>query len=156
MYAEFRGEAADILLEEVNVAAFDSRRAFLEFPEDRYQQLLRIYGNLLSDLQLLGLLATMYDSRTNLSRQVNADIRDHFGDLVFETMISRAVKLGEAPSYGQPIILYDINSLASNQYIKFTKEVMERLERKTSPFSHQLENSEKAAKNNLRNQEVND
>jgi chromosome partitioning protein len=116
----------------------------------------RIREALNPDLQLLGLLSTMYDSRTNLSRQVNSDIREHFGDLVFETVISRGVKLGEAPSHGQPIILYDINSLASSQYINFTREVIERLERKSSPFSHEMKKSGNHAEYKMKDQEVED
>ena len=80
------------------------------------------------ELHLLGLLITMYDSRTNLSRQVADDVRGHFGELVFRTIISRTVKLSEAPSYGRPIILYDPNCTGSNCYSDFSKEVIERLE----------------------------
>jgi len=79
-------------------------------------------------IHLLGLLITMYDARTNLSRQVTEDVRAHFKELVFNTIISRSVRLSEAPSFGQPIILYDNNCLGSNLYIRLTEEVRSRTE----------------------------
>lgn len=78
-------------------------------------------------LSVLGLLMTMFDVRTNLSRQVTDDLREHFGDMVFETVIHRSVRLGEAPSYGKPIILYDVRSTGSVNYIKLCNEVLKRL-----------------------------
>ena len=80
------------------------------------------------DLELVGVLLTMYDSRLNLSRQVAEDAREHFGDLVFKTMIPRNIRLAEAPSYGKPILLYDITSVGAASYLTVTKELMERLE----------------------------
>lgn len=81
-------------------------------------------------LYVLGLLVTMYDSRTNLARQVTDDVRSHFGNLVFDTIISRTVRLSESPSFGQPIILYDFDSVGAQRYLRFTREVLSRLEHK--------------------------
>ena len=80
------------------------------------------------DLELVGVLLTMYDSRLNLSRQVAEDAREHFGELVFKTVIPRNIRLAEAPSYGKPILLYDITSVGAASYLTVTKELMERLE----------------------------
>ena len=80
------------------------------------------------DLELVGVLLTMYDSRLNLSRQVAEDAREHFGELVFKTVIPRNIRLAEAPSYGKPILLYDITSVGAASYLAVAKELMERLE----------------------------
>ncbi len=79
-------------------------------------------------LRLLGLVMTMFDRRTNLSRQVTEDVRRHFGNLVFRTVISRTVRLSEAPSYGKPIILYDFHSTGADCYLRLCDEVVARLE----------------------------
>lgn len=76
------------------------------------------------DLAIEGVLLTMYDGRTKLSQQVNAEVRNYFGDVVYETMISRNVRLSEAPSYGMPIIDYDAKSKGSQLYMEFAKEVL--------------------------------
>jgi chromosome partitioning protein len=70
----------------------------------------------------------MYDSRLNLSRQVADDAREHFGDIVFKTVIPRNIRLAEAPSYGKPILLYDIASVGASSYMAVAKELMERSE----------------------------
>jgi chromosome partitioning protein len=80
------------------------------------------------DLAVGGVLLTMYDSRLNLSRQVAEDAREHFGELVFKTAIPRNIRLAEAPSYGKPILLYDISSVGASSYMAVAKEVMERME----------------------------
>ncbi len=77
-------------------------------------------------LALDGVLLTMYDSRLNLSRQVANDAREHFGKLVFESVIPRNIRLAEAPSFGKPIILYDISSVGAASYLAVAKELMER------------------------------
>jgi chromosome partitioning protein len=71
-----------------------------------------------------GVLLTMVDERTNLTQQVMADIRGHFKDQVFETTVPRSIRLGEAPSFGKPIILYDIRSKGAEAYLDLAKEVM--------------------------------
>jgi chromosome partitioning protein len=75
-----------------------------------------------------GVLLTMYDSRLNLSRQVADDARAHFGHLVFQTVIPRNIRLAEAPSYGKPILHYDIASVGASSYMSVAKEVMTRTE----------------------------
>ena len=68
----------------------------------------------------------MYDERTNLSAAVAADLRDFYGNQVFETVIPRNVRLAEAPSYGKPVILYDANSKGSMNYLNLAKEVLQK------------------------------
>ena len=80
------------------------------------------------DLEVGGVLLTMYDSRLNLSRQVAEDAREHFGSLVFNTVIPRNIRLAEAPSFGKPILLYDISSVGASAYMSVTKELMARME----------------------------
>jgi chromosome partitioning protein len=78
-------------------------------------------------LNITGVLLTMYDSRLNLSRQVAADARDFFKEKVFDTIIPRNVRVAEAPSFGKPIISYDITSVAATAYMNAAKELMLRL-----------------------------
>lgn len=75
-------------------------------------------------LELDGILLTMYDSRSGLHKQVATEIKSHFGDVVFNTIIPRNVKLAECPSFGKPIILYDIESKGSEAYLALAKEVI--------------------------------
>jgi len=77
-------------------------------------------------LAIDGVLLTMYDARLNLSRQVAADAREYFGAKVFETVIPRNVRLAEAPSFGKPIILYDLASLGAQAYVKAARELIQR------------------------------
>jgi chromosome partitioning protein len=77
-------------------------------------------------LSIAGVLLTMYDSRLNLSRQVAEDARDYFGTKVFSNVIPRNVRLAEAPSFGKPIILYDIGSVGAKAYMSVAKELIER------------------------------
>lgn len=77
-------------------------------------------------LAIDGVLLTMYDARLNLSRQVAAEAREYFGPAVFETVIPRNIRLAEAPSFGKPIITYDIASVGAASYMAVAKEVMER------------------------------
>jgi len=79
-------------------------------------------------LDIEGIVLTMFDERMNLSRQVAEEVRSHFGEKVYETVIPRNVRLGEAPSFGKPIILYDIRSRGSEAYINFAKEFIRRAE----------------------------
>lgn len=78
------------------------------------------------NLFLEGILFTMHDSRTNLSKQVIEEVEKHFSDLVYETKISRSVRLSEAPSYGVSCITYAPTSKSTKQYMDFTKEFLER------------------------------
>ena len=75
-------------------------------------------------LTIEGLLLTMYDERTNLSAAVSSDLRDFYGQQVFETVIPRNIRLAEAPSFGKPIILYDIHSKGSEAYFGLAKEIL--------------------------------
>lgn len=77
-------------------------------------------------LAIDGVLLTMYDARLNLSRQVAADAREYFGPKVFETVIPRNVRLAEAPSFGKPIILYDVQSIGAQAYMGVARELLER------------------------------
>jgi chromosome partitioning protein len=78
-------------------------------------------------LELLGVVMTMFDGRTKLSQNVVAEVRQHFGDKVFETVIPRTTRLAEAPSFGKPIIYYDAYSAGSAAYEVLAEEVAERL-----------------------------
>jgi len=80
--------------------------------------------NLNPDLKVEGVLLTMYDGRLNLSRQVSDEVRKHFNSRVYNTVISRNVRLSEAPSFGKPIILYDIMSTGAENYMSLTREVI--------------------------------
>jgi chromosome partitioning protein len=75
-------------------------------------------------LAIEGILLTMFDDRTNLARQVAADLREFFGDDVLKTVIPRNIRLAEAPSHGKPIILYDPGSRGSEAYIQLAKEIL--------------------------------
>jgi chromosome partitioning protein len=79
-------------------------------------------------LEIEGIALTMYDERMNLARQVAEEVRNHFGPKVYQTVIPRNVRLGEAPSFGKPIILYDIRSRGSEAYVSLAKEVIQRAE----------------------------
>lgn len=78
------------------------------------------------DLKIEGVLLTMYDRRLNLSKQVAADAREYFGTKVFRTAIPRNVRLAEAPSFGEPIIQYDVLSTGAQSYLALAKELMQR------------------------------
>jgi chromosome partitioning protein len=77
-------------------------------------------------LSIDGVLLTMYDARLNLSRQVAADAREYFGAKVFQTVVPRNVRLAEAPSFGKPIMLYDVLSIGAQAYMAVAKELLER------------------------------
>ena len=83
-----------------------------------------IRSSLNPELELDGILLTMYDSRSGLHKQVATEIKNHFGDVVFNTNIPRNVKLAECPSFGKPIILYDIESKGSEAYLALAKELI--------------------------------
>ena len=84
------------------------------------------------DLDLEGILLTMFDSRTSLHKQVASEVRTHFEDKVFETVIPRNVKISESPSFGKPIILYDIESKGSQAYLALAKELILKERKKLS------------------------
>ena len=82
------------------------------------------------ELELLGVVMTMFDGRTNLSRQVVGEVRKHFGGKMFDTIIPRATRLAEAPSHGKPILHYDPYSAGSAAYEVLAQEVIDRLDSK--------------------------
>jgi chromosome partitioning protein len=86
----------------------------------------RVRASLNKDLDIEGVLLTMYDDRTNLAQQVARDVRDFFKDKVFRTVIPRNVRLGEAPSHGLPVILYDVKSRGAEAYLALAREVLAR------------------------------
>jgi len=93
------------------------------------QTVKRIKRSLNPRLKIAGILLTMFDRRTNLSLQVAEDAGKYFKGLVFKTMIPRNVRLGEAPSFGKPILLYDAASAGAVSYFNLAKEIMDgRLE----------------------------
>jgi chromosome partitioning protein len=85
----------------------------------------RIRDSFEHSLEIEGILLTMFDDRTNLTRQVANDLRDFFRDQVFETVIPRSIRLAEAPSHGQTILAYDVRSRGAESYIRLAKEILE-------------------------------
>jgi chromosome partitioning protein len=81
-------------------------------------------------LEIEGILLTMFDDRTNLTRQVADDLKDFFSDQVFATVIPRSIRLAEAPSYGKPILMYDPRSRGAESYIKLAKEILANEQRR--------------------------
>ena len=88
----------------------------------------RVRDALNPGLEIEGIALTMYDERMNLARQVADEVRKHFGSKVYNAVIPRNVRLGEAPSFGKPIILYDIRSRGSEAYVNLAKEFIARAE----------------------------
>ena len=85
-----------------------------------------VRGNLNPKLEIQGVVLTMYDKRNRLSEQVAQDVRTHFGDKVYKTMIPRNVRVSEAPSFGQPVLVYDLKCLGSQAYLNLAREVVGR------------------------------
>ncbi len=96
----------------------------LEGVSELVHSLNRIRASLNPGLAIEGVLLTMYDDRTNLSRQVVEEIRKFFKEKVFETIVPRNVRLGEAPSFGKPIMLYDIRSKGAESYLSLAREII--------------------------------
>ncbi|MBE0656478.1 MAG: ParA family protein [Bryobacteraceae bacterium] len=86
----------------------------------------RLKSSIHPNLRIEGILLTMFDDRTNLARQVANDLQEFFQDEVFKTIIPRSIRLAEAPSYGKPILAYDVRSKGSESYIKLAKEIISR------------------------------
>jgi chromosome partitioning protein len=93
----------------------------------------RIKDSFNADLSIEGVLLTMYDDRTNLTRQVEADLREFFGSEVFKTVIPRTIRLAEAPSFGKPILSYDPRSRGAEAYIQLAKEILAHEQTRTRP-----------------------
>jgi chromosome partitioning protein len=97
-----------------------------------------IKANLNSALEEEGIVLTMYDGRNNLANEVVKEVRTHFGNKVFETVIPRNVRLSECSSFGKPVLLYDIDSKGCLAYLNLAKEVLSRNQPKAQPISTQL------------------
>lgn len=85
-----------------------------------------IQSRLNTELEIEGFLLTMYDSRLNLSNQVVEEVQRHFQDMVFETLVSRNIKLSEAPSYGQAVVMYDATSKGAINYLNLARELLKK------------------------------
>ena len=106
----------------------------------------RIQQGVNRDLDISGVLLTMYDARLNLSRQVATEAREYFGAKVFQTVIPRNVRLAEAPSFGKPIILYDIASAGAQAYLAAAEELVNRTaqtDKQESKTGRQLEGAKR-------------
>jgi len=97
-----------------------------------------IQSRLNPDLQIEGFLLTMYDSRLRLSNQVVEEVKKHFQEMVFDTIIQRNVKLSEAPSFGKPALLYDANSRGSINYLNLARELLQKNEKTKIPISEKI------------------
>jgi chromosome partitioning protein len=113
--------AADAVLIPLNCEYFA-----LEGLADLVATLRRVRAAFNPGLDIAGVLMTMYDERTNLGQQVSRDIRAFFQDRVFDTVIPRNIRLGEAPSHGMPAILYDVKSRGAEAYLALAREVLAR------------------------------
>jgi chromosome partitioning protein len=102
----------------------------LEGVSELLDTLMRIRRTLNPSLEIEGILLTMYDERTTLSRQVATDLRSFFGTQIFQSVIPRNVRLAEAPSFGKPIILYDIHSKGAEGYTQLAQEVIANAEKR--------------------------
>jgi len=103
----------------------------LEGVSELLDTLMRIRRTLNAKLEIEGILLTMFDERTTLSRQVATDLRSFFGSQIFQTLIPRNVRLAEAPSFGKPIIFYDIHSKGAEGYTQLASEVIANAEKRT-------------------------
>ena len=113
--------AADALLVPMQAEYFA-----LEGISELLHTLERVQADLNPKLEIEGVLLTMYDDRTNLAQQVTANLRQHFGDKLLKTTIPRNIRLAEAPSYGQPVLLYDSRSRGAEAYRELASELMKR------------------------------
>src|SRR5436190_1433217 len=100
----------------------------LEGLSDLVNTIKQVHANLNRELQTIGLLRVMFDPRITLQQQVSEQLKSHFGDKVFNTVIPRNVRLAEAPSYGMPGVVFDSTSRGAQAFIDFAKEMVERIE----------------------------
>lgn len=96
----------------------------LEGLTDLFDTLARVRRAFNPGLSIQGILLTMFDERTNLSAQVREDLKSHFADKLLDTVIPRNVRLAEAPSFGKPVLLYDIRSKGAESYLRLAKEIL--------------------------------
>jgi chromosome partitioning protein len=99
----------------------------LEGLTDLVNTIKQVHANMNHDLQIIGLLRVMFDPRITLQQQVSEQLKSHFGDKVFTTVIPRNVRLAEAPSYGLPGVIFDPPARGSQAYIEFATEMVERI-----------------------------
>jgi chromosome partitioning protein len=99
----------------------------LEGLTDLVNTIKQVHANLNPDLQIIGLLRVMFDPRITLQQQVSEQLKDHFGDKVFNTVIPRNVRLAEAPSYGLPGVVFDASAKGSMAFVDFAGEMVERI-----------------------------
>ncbi len=99
----------------------------LEGLSDLVNTIKQVHANLNRDLELIGLLRVMFDPRITLQQQVSEQLKAHFGDKVFDAVIPRNVRLAEAPSYGQPGVVFDPSSRGALAFVEFAKEMVKRL-----------------------------
>lgn len=101
----------------------------LEGLTDLVNTIKQVHANLNPDLQIIGLLRVMFDPRITLQAQVSAQLKEHFGDKVFDSVIPRNVRLAEAPSYGLPGVVFDANARGSQAFVAFAREMVQRVKR---------------------------
>ena len=101
-----------------------------------------IQNRLNENLVIEGILMTMYDMRLRLSNQVVDEVRRHFQELVFDTVIHRNTRLGEAPSFGKPVVLYDAESKGAQQYMDLAREILQKNDLTQIPQAARLVNLE--------------
>ena len=99
----------------------------LEGLTDLVNTIKQVHANLNHDLEIIGLLRVMFDPRITLQQQVSDQLKDHFGDKVFDTVIPRNVRLAEAPSYGLPGVVFDPSAKGSKAFVEFAKEMVKRI-----------------------------
>jgi len=119
----------------------------LEGVSELLDTLMRLRRRINPSLAIEGILLTMYDDRTTLSKQVAADLRSFFGSQVFQTAIPRNVRLAEAPSHGMPVIFYDINSKGAESYIQLAKEVIANAQERLGQGAERVDQGAGAAAN---------
>lgn len=101
----------------------------LEGLTDLVNTIKQVHANMNPDLQIIGLLRVMFDPRTTLQQQVSDQLKEHFADKVFDTVIPRNVRLAEAPSYGLPGVVFDPSAKGSKAFVQFAQEMVQRVQR---------------------------
>jgi chromosome partitioning protein len=101
----------------------------LEGLTDLVNTIKQVHANMNKHLQIIGLLRVMFDPRTTLQQQVSDQLKAHFGDKVFDTVIPRNVRLAEAPSYGVPGVVFDPAAKGSKAFIEFAEEMVQRIQK---------------------------
>jgi len=107
----------------------------LEGLSDLVNTIKQVHANLNAELQIIGLLRVMFDPRITLQQQVSEQLKSHFGSKVFDSVIPRNVRLAEAPSYGQPGVVFDPSSKGAVAFVEFAREIVQRLGAQTPTHS---------------------